>query len=92
MNITFEDWHRILAAVTEARRAIQYVEDTLIELALKNYMAEEREFLVTQANKVADVPAVLVPYFWTPQSEWLGGDQSGFREPHIVGAFPKPIA
>ena len=98
MKITCEQWMKIEAAAKQAQDGLSALQDALTNIAYDHKNASnqpEAEFLIRLASLVSDASGSkeVMPYFYHPQSEWMGGDSSNpknyrKREPHIVGDFP----
>jgi hypothetical protein len=101
MNITHTQWTEIESKVRATKVAIESLQDTLITLAFEHNQqgnTTEGKFLMDLASTIEDKTSgkELCSYFYHPQPEWTGGDSSDpantkYREPHIVGTFPKYI-
>lgn len=91
-SLTHGQFNLLRNKVNAVQQAIDALNHEVIGLVGKVDDDTTKMFLAKVLERTTDQPIVLMPYWWTMQPEWTGGDSmdprnTKWNQPHIVEAL-----
>lgn len=89
--LSYEEWQNLQTLADNAHEAISALTMALLT-ASGDAQDPAKAALLKEFERVSPLKDSILPgYFYKPQTEWLGGENECFREPHIANVLPRRI-